>query len=113
MSPKAKAPSVMPFLYVESQSDETNLCALIGTSRFCNVFLNGREIYQQLSWADYFPDADLVTGITLKRGLNVLVMKVTSDDPKWFMASIRFTDADGHPVTGIKATLDPDRNGLP
>jgi WD40 repeat protein/serine/threonine protein kinase len=91
--------------YIESDLDQTNLCALIGNSRFCNVFLNGKEIYQQHSWADYFPDADLVTGLALKHGLNVLVMKVTSDTPAWFRASIRFTDADGQPLKGIKVTL--------
>jgi WD40 repeat protein/serine/threonine protein kinase len=99
--------------YIESELEQTNLCALIGNSRFCSVFLNGKEIYQQDSWADYFLDADLVTGITLKHGLNVLVMKVTSDTPAWFRSSIRFTDAVGQPPKGIKVTLDPDRNGLP
>jgi WD40 repeat protein len=94
--------------YIDAHLDQTNLCARVGTSRFCNVSLNGKEIYRQSSWADYFPDADLATGITLKRGLNTLVMKVTSDDPNWFKASIRFTDVDGRPVTGIKVTVEPN-----
>jgi hypothetical protein len=44
----------------------------------------------------------------LKRGLNVLMMKVTNKDRDHPVASIRFTNADGRPVEGIKVTLNPD-----
>ena len=94
--------------YIESESDQTNLCARIGTWGCSKVFLNGKEIYQQNIWSEYFFDADLVTGIVLKRGLNVLVMKVTNGGTQHPVASIRFTDAEGRPIKGIKVTLAPD-----
>jgi WD40 repeat protein len=95
--------------YLESGSDQTNLCARIGTWGCSKVFLNGKEIYQQNVWGQYFFDADLATGIALKRGLNVLVMKVTNGLTQHPAASIRFTDAEGRrPIKGIKVTLAPD-----
>lgn len=52
-----------------------------------------------------------MTGIELKAGLNVLVFKVVRaerDDKFPWGGSVRFTTADGSPVTGLTVTLDPD-----
>jgi WD40 repeat protein/serine/threonine protein kinase len=94
--------------YIESESEQTNLCALIGTWGCSKIFLNAKEIYQLNSWGQYFFDAERVTGIALKRGLNVLVMKVSNGLTEHPLASIRFTDAEGRPIKGIKVTLAPD-----
>jgi hypothetical protein len=40
-------------------------------------------------------------------GLDVLVFKVVNETHCW-QASIRFTDAKGNSVKGIKVTLDPE-----
>ena len=45
--------------------------------------------------------------IALNAGLNVLVFKVVNEVGLW-QGSIRFTDANGNPVKGIKVTLDPE-----
>ena len=45
--------------------------------------------------------------IALNAGLNVLVFKVVNETASW-KGSIRFTDAQGNPVKGIKVTLDPE-----
>jgi hypothetical protein len=49
---------------------------------------------------------DTARGITIIEGLNVLVFKVVNEIADW-EGSIRFTDAQGNPVTGIKVTLTP------
>ena len=50
--------------------------------------------------------SDVVEGVELKAGINVLVFKVVNEGADW-MGSIRFTDADGNPLKGIKITLTP------
>ena len=53
------------------------------------------------------PDQDEVRVVELKPGLNVLVFKVVNIVRYW-KGSIRFTDAQGNPVKGIRVTLDPE-----
>jgi hypothetical protein len=48
----------------------------------------------------------MVTGAELKAGLNVLVFKMVNEWAGW-TGSIRFTDAAGQPVKGIRVTLTP------
>ena len=43
----------------------------------------------------------------LRAGLNVLVLKVVNQVFDW-KASVRFEDAAGQPVKGIRVTLEPD-----
>ena len=49
--------------------------------------------------------------IALKKGVNLLVFKVVNGVFDW-KGSIRFTDAQGNPVKGIKVTLDPEEKDL-
>ncbi len=53
------------------------------------------------------PDQDEVRGVELKAGLNLLVFKVVNWQLYW-QGSIRFTDAAGQPLKGIRVTLDPE-----
>ena len=64
-------------------------------------------MYRHAGGRAYFQDQDTVTGLELKAGLNVLVFKVVNERGPW-MGSIRFTDASGQPIKGIRVTLDPD-----
>ena len=47
-----------------------------------------------------------MTGVELKAGFNVLVFKVVNETSDW-KGSIRFIDAQGNPLKGIKVTLTP------
>jgi hypothetical protein len=71
------------------------------------VYLNGKLIQENLSTEDFFADQDSAAGQELKAGLNVLVFKVVNEDSIW-RGSVRFTDATGQPLKGIRVTLDPD-----
>ncbi|HZR17440.1 MAG TPA: serine/threonine-protein kinase [Verrucomicrobiae bacterium] len=96
--------------YIESQSDQTNLCLFIGNDDECRLYLNGSKVFQQNDPGTYFPDSEVVTNLALKRGLNVLVAKLV-DDVNGFnewRISVRFADAEGRQVSGIKLTLDPE-----
>jgi eukaryotic-like serine/threonine-protein kinase len=92
--------------YVESDTDQPDLSIKIGSGDQCKVYLNGKEIYRWAEPRSFAPDQDTVSGIELKAGLNVLVFKVVNETRDW-LGSIRFTDAAGQPVKGIRVTLSP------
>jgi hypothetical protein len=53
-------------------------------------------------------DQDVVTGVELKAGVNVLVFKVLLGGRNGGRhAAIHFTDAAGNPVKGLQVTLQP------
>jgi hypothetical protein len=70
------------------------------------VYLNGKRIYQWASFRSYDPDEDVVPGVELKPGLNVLVFKVVNEVEEW-QGSVRLTDAAGQPVKGLRVSLTP------
>jgi hypothetical protein len=92
--------------YIESESDQTGLTIKVSSEDQSKIYLNGNEIYRCERARQYLPDQDEVSGVELKRGLNTLVFKVANeeDTPQ---ASLRFTDAAGRPLKGIRTTLTP------
>jgi len=67
------------------------------------VYLNGQRVHQWVSNALFQPDRDTIPDLSLNEGLNVLVFKVLNGAGHW-MGSIRFTDAQDNPVTGIRVS---------
>ena len=67
------------------------------------VYLNGQRVHQWVSNAIFQIDRDTVPDLSLNEGLNVLVFKVLNGAGHW-MGSIRFTDAQGNPVTDIQVS---------
>jgi hypothetical protein len=92
--------------YLESDTNQTGLSMKIGSDDQSKVYLNGQEIYRYEEPRSFFPDRDTANDIALRAGLNVLVFKVVNERVDW-RGSIRFTDAAGQPVKGIRATLQP------
>jgi Tol biopolymer transport system component len=93
--------------YIHSETAHRNVVLKVGSEDESRVYLNGKLIQENLSTADFFADQDPAAGQELKAGLNVLVFKVVNEDFVW-RGSIRFTDAAGQPLKGIRVTLDPD-----
>lgn len=93
--------------YLLSEIDQTGLSMVIGSEDQTKVYLNGKEIYRCSEPRYYLQDQDVVPGLELKAGLNVLVLKVVNQTAHW-KASIRFTDREGRPVPGLRTTLDTD-----
>jgi WD40 repeat protein/serine/threonine protein kinase len=99
--------------YVWSEVTQTGLLLKVGSDDEAKIYLNGEEIYRfASSGRTYVPDQDAVAGIRLKAGLNVLVFKVVNEVANW-QGSVRFTDAAGQPVKGIRVTLDPGTQAPP
>ena len=93
--------------YIHSEAAQSNVLLKVGSEDESRVYLNGKLIQENLSTEDFFADQDPAAGQELKAGLNVLVFKVVNEDSIW-RGSVRFTDAMGQPLKGIRVTLDPE-----
>ncbi len=93
--------------YIQSEAEGTGLLMKVGSKDEAKVYLNGKEIYRNEIARSFEPDQDEVAGVELRAGLNVLVFKAVHEAGTW-KASIRFTDAQGQPLKGIRVTLDPE-----
>jgi WD40 repeat protein/tRNA A-37 threonylcarbamoyl transferase component Bud32 len=93
--------------YIQSAAAQAGLMMKVGSDDEAKIYLNGREIYRNETARACVPDQDEVTGIDLKAGLNVLLFKVVNEALGW-QGSVRFTDAAGQPLKGVRVTLDPE-----
>jgi len=92
--------------YLRSDFAQTNLLMKVGSDDEAKVYLNGRQIYQHSEGRSYVPDQDEVRGVELNAGLNVLIFKVVNERFDW-RGSVRFVDAAGQPIKGLRVTLRP------
>jgi hypothetical protein len=92
--------------YVRSEADRTGLLMKVGSDDEAKVYLNGKEISRDTREGSYVPDKNVAAAVELKAGLNPLVFKVVNVLGSW-QGSVRFTDAAGQPVRGIKVGLEP------
>jgi hypothetical protein len=93
--------------YIRSDSTQSDVVLKVGSGDQCSVYLNGRLVHQWLGERLYSADADVVGGLELKAGVNVLVFKVVNEVASWD-GSVRLTDPDGNPLKGIQVGLEPD-----
>jgi hypothetical protein len=96
--------------YVVSPAEKTGLTLHMNSNDQGKVYLNGTEV---VKFAE--PDGrtlekgaeDKAPNITLKAGVNVVVLKVINGDNNW-QGSVRFMDKDGKPVTDLKVQTKKD-----
>jgi len=92
--------------YLVSPAAQTGVVLRIGSDDQAKIFLNEREVYRSTKTQTWEPERNMVAGIELKAGLNVLVFKVVNEREGW-VGSVRISDAAGQPVKGLRVTLDP------
>jgi hypothetical protein len=92
--------------YIRSDTQHRGLEMLVGSDDHCKVYLNGKLVHKHTGGRPLALDEDAVPDVTLSAGLNVVVFKVVNESMGW-QGSIRFTDAAGDPVRGIKVRLSP------
>jgi hypothetical protein len=97
--------------YIWSEAAQRALQMLVGSDDEAKVYLNGKQVYQCPFARPFFAEADTVADIAMNAGLNVLVFKVVNELLDW-KGSIRFTDAQGNPVKGMKVTLEAEGKEL-
>jgi WD40 repeat protein len=94
--------------YIQSEAAQTNLSIMVGSLDQARLYLNGKDLYRSEEPRRFIPDQDVISGVRLNEGLNVLVFKavVEAGFDTW-EGSIRFTESTGQPVKGIRATITP------
>ncbi|MBX9581764.1 MAG: hypothetical protein K2X87_15785 [Gemmataceae bacterium] len=76
-----------------------------GSDDQAKAWLNGKEVYKNEQARAHETDQE-DTEVALKKGVNVLVVKVVNESFEWKF-SVRFTDKDGKPVKGLKVQTKP------
>ena len=89
--------------YITADADVADLTLKLGSDDQVKVYLNGKPIHSNDEGRPFEKDEDSVLGLSLRRGLNVLVVKLINEEEDWAV-SARFVDKDGQPVAGLKAT---------
>jgi hypothetical protein len=89
--------------YITADADVADLALKLGSDDQVKVYLNGKPIHSHDEGRPLEKDEDSVPGLSLKKGLNVLVVKVVNEEEDW-LVSARLVDKDGKPAAGLKAT---------
>jgi hypothetical protein len=72
----------------------------------CKVYLNGELVHRSTQVRPVGEDQDVIAGITLRNGTNVVVFKVVNEGGDWG-GCLRFCDKHNKPMTDFEAKLEP------
>jgi len=93
--------------YVIAPADQSGLTLAMNSNDQGKAYLNGKELVKFTDTRTLEKDAeDKAAGATLKKGVNVLVLKVINQENNW-QGSVRFLDNAGKPVTNLKIETKP------
>lgn len=93
--------------YVVCAAEKPGLTLKMNSNDQGKVYLNGKELVKFTDTRTLEKDAeDTAADVTLKKGVNVLVLKVVNEENNW-QGSVRFLDKAGQPVTDVKIETKP------
>ena len=93
--------------YLVSPDDKSGLTLKMNSNDQGKVYLNGKELVKFTDTRTLEKDAeDSASGVALKKGVNVLVLKVVNEENNW-QGSVRFLNSAGKPVTDFKVETKP------
>jgi WD40 repeat protein/serine/threonine protein kinase len=92
--------------YVISEVERNDLLLQVGSSYQAKVYLNGQEVYKTSRFRAV-QALDPIGPVRLRKGTNVLVLKVVNELYEW-EGCARFVDGDGNPVPGLRIQLTPE-----
>jgi hypothetical protein len=91
--------------YVECAEEMPNVILAVASNDQGRIYFNGVDIYAFTEARPLMLDADKGR-VTLKKGVNTFVFKVTNEQNAW-QGAMRFLDKTGAPVKGLKIRLAP------
>jgi WD40 repeat protein len=91
--------------YLESDRARDGLWLQLGSDDQAKVYLDGREIYQT-RLPRSLVTLDTIGPVRLKRGINVLLLKVVNETGQW-EGCARLVDDAGRPVQGLRMKVTP------
>ena len=90
--------------YIVADAEVKDAILKIGSDDGCKIWLNGTEVGKVTDDRALYKDQNSFDKLTLKKGENVLVMKVCNGIIDW-TARARFVDKDDKPVKGLTVAL--------
>jgi hypothetical protein len=91
--------------YLVADDDRSDLVLKVGSDDQVNVSLNGRDLLRVSGPRMLVIDENVIRNVTLKKGVNVLVVGVVNQTRDWSVC-VRLTDRAGQPVANVRATPD-------
>jgi hypothetical protein len=92
--------------YLGCDEELKNVKLLVGSNDQCRVYLNGQQVQQWAKSRTMERDQNIVDGLTLKKGQNVVVLKVVNEKNAW-QGCLRFMTAEGVPIRHLQLTSTP------
>ena len=92
--------------YVRAEEERNNLQLKMGSNDQGKVYLNGKLLLKTSEPRTLERDADVVSDVTLNKGVNVVVFKIFNEGGSDWQGCLRFTDASGHAVTNLVIRLE-------
>jgi hypothetical protein len=87
--------------FIVAPADLKGVKMKTGSDDQAKVYLNGKEVFKNAEARPADKDQD-TTEVTLKKGVNVMVVKVVNEKVDWSFC-VRFTDKDDKPLTNLKS----------
>jgi hypothetical protein len=91
--------------YVECDTDTPDVIMAVASNDQGRIYLNGVDIYAFTEPRPLMLDADKGK-VTLKKGTNVIVFKITNEQNSW-QGAMRLMDKSGAPLKNVQIKLRP------
>ena len=93
--------------YIVCPAEKSGLTLRMNSNDQGKAYLNGKELVKFTDTRTLEKDAESsAANVTLKQGVNILVLKVVNEENNW-QGSIRFLDAAGKPATDFAVETKP------
>jgi hypothetical protein len=92
--------------YLVADQELKDLTLKTGSDDQAKVYINGKEVFKNETARPLEKDEDSTPGVTLQKGVNVIVFKVVNEKEDW-SGCLRFVDKDDKPMTSFKVVLQP------
>lgn len=93
--------------YIVSPDDKTGVTLRMNSNDQGKVYLNGMEVVKFTETRALEKDMeDSAPNLALKKGVNVIVLKVINEENNW-QGSVRLVDAAGKPLSDLKVQTQP------
>ena len=91
--------------YIECEKETPDVILAVASNDQGRIYFNGVDIYAFTEARPLMLDADKGR-VTLKKGINVMMFKVTNEQNSW-QGAMRLLDKTGAPVKDLKIKLSP------
>ena len=91
--------------YIECEKETRDVILAVASNDQGRIYFNGVDIYAFTEARPLMLDADKGK-VTLKKGVNVMVFKITNEQNSW-QGAMRLLDKSGAPLKDIKIKLSP------